>query len=369
MWIIDFGVDMPEAKRRSTRRPSSTCASHVKPYRATNARGRVSRPVVAPCEATTRNAPGAARASSVHRYACSLRSTVSSSGLTAGRPAGPPAHRRSHATTTTPSASFTRASTSSGRAPTGAQLREASPASRYTPTTCFETFPFPDPTPEQRARVGEAARRLVELRDGWLNPPGLDPADLEKRTLTNLYNQRPTWLANAHADLDGSAVDDLIRLGDPICRRASALEQLLELNRCELDGRGSSLDFRRLSAKPRHRRTALATGHIQCFASANARLLVSERRPRSGPRRMVRAADERDLAIKMNTGAGKTLVGLLILQSCLNEHRGPALYVTPSPYLAEQVTDQAALLGVACDGQPRVRSLRPRRGSRHHQRP
>jgi type II restriction/modification system DNA methylase subunit YeeA len=73
---------------------------------------------------------------------------------------------------------------------------------RYTPTTCFETFPFPDPTPEQRERVGEAARRLVELRDGWLNPPGLDPADLARRTLTNLYNQRPTWLANAHADLD-----------------------------------------------------------------------------------------------------------------------------------------------------------------------
>ena len=61
-----------------------------------------------------------------------------------------------------------------------------------------------DPTDEQRERVGEAARRLVELRDGWLNPPGLDPADLEKRTLTNLYNQRPTWLDHAHADLDAA---------------------------------------------------------------------------------------------------------------------------------------------------------------------
>ncbi len=65
----------------------------------------------------------------------------------------------------------------------------------------------PDPTSEQRDRVGEAARRLVELRDGWLNPPGLDPADLEKRTLTNLYNQRPTWLANAHAKLDAAVLD------------------------------------------------------------------------------------------------------------------------------------------------------------------
>jgi hypothetical protein len=84
----------------------------------------------------------------------------------------------------------------------GTQLREVESGFRYTPTTCFETFPFPDPTPEQRERVGEAARRLVELRDGWLNPPDLGPADLAKRTMTNLYNQRPTWLANAHAHLD-----------------------------------------------------------------------------------------------------------------------------------------------------------------------
>jgi hypothetical protein len=47
--------------------------------------------------------------------------------------------------------------------------------------TCAETLPFPHPTPEQRERVGEAARRLVELRDGWLNPPGPDPVDLAKR--------------------------------------------------------------------------------------------------------------------------------------------------------------------------------------------
>jgi hypothetical protein len=111
---------------------------------------------------------------------------------------------------------------------TGTQLREVESGFRYTPTTCFETFPFPDPTPEQRERVGEAARRLVELRDGWLNPPGRDPADLAKRTLTNLYNQRPTWLANAHADLDAAVFaaygwsTDLI---DP-----EILELLLSLN-------------------------------------------------------------------------------------------------------------------------------------------
>ena len=35
----------------------------------------------------------------------------------------------------------------------------------------------------------------------------LGPADLSKRTLTNLYNARPTWLANAHATLDGAVLD------------------------------------------------------------------------------------------------------------------------------------------------------------------
>ncbi|AHY46604.1 Methyltransferase domain [Rubrobacter radiotolerans] len=79
---------------------------------------------------------------------------------------------------------------------------------RYTPTTCFETFPFPWPPGEEPvgdARVGavaEAARRLDELRRNWLEPAGATAAELRKRTLTNLYNERPTWLENAHAALD-----------------------------------------------------------------------------------------------------------------------------------------------------------------------
>ena len=85
---------------------------------------------------------------------------------------------------------------------TGTQLREVESGFRYTPTTCFETFPFPRPTDEQREAIAAAARELVRLRDGWLNPPGLDPVALGKRTLTNLYNARPTWLEHAHAALD-----------------------------------------------------------------------------------------------------------------------------------------------------------------------
>ena len=59
---------------------------------------------------------------------------------------------------------------------------------------------------------------------------------------------------------------------------------------------------------------------------------------------------ERDLVIKMNTGSGKTIVGLLILQSSLNEGVGPALYVAPSPYLEEQAAEQAARLGIPVVG-------------------
>ena len=40
--------------------------------------------------------------------------------------------------------------------------------------------------------------------DRWLNPPGLDEASLAVRTLTNLYNERPTWLAHAHTALDAA---------------------------------------------------------------------------------------------------------------------------------------------------------------------
>ena len=99
---------------------------------------------------------------------------------------------------------------------------------RYTPTTCFETFPFPKPEDAQREAIAKAAERLNELREGWLNPPGLSDAELKKRTLTNLYNQRPTWLANAHAALDAAVA---AAYGWPAdLADAEVLERLLALN-------------------------------------------------------------------------------------------------------------------------------------------
>jgi hypothetical protein len=114
---------------------------------------------------------------------------------------------------------------------------------RYTPTTTFETFPFPEGlTPRDTApgggrgappcmapevtaaNIAAAARRLNELRENWLNPPEWTEripevvpgyperivarpgheAELKKRTLTNLYNARPAWLDNAHRALDAA---------------------------------------------------------------------------------------------------------------------------------------------------------------------
>ena len=60
-----------------------------------------------------------------------------------------------------------------------------------------------------------------------------------------------------------------------------------------------------------------------------------------------------DNTLKMNTGAGKTLVGLLAMQSSLNEGIGPAVYVTPDAYLAKQVMTEARELGISVTDDPR----------------
>ena len=99
---------------------------------------------------------------------------------------------------------------------------------RYTPTTCFETFPFPDPDEAQRAAIAAAAARLNQLREGWLNPPNATASELKRRTLTNLYNQRPTWLVNDHAALD-AAVAAAYGWADGLSD-VDILERLLALN-------------------------------------------------------------------------------------------------------------------------------------------
>ena len=57
--------------------------------------------------------------------------------------------------------------------------------------------------------------------------------------------------------------------------------------------------------------------------------------------------NKRDVIVKLHTGQGKTLIGLLILQSKLNEGKGPALYLCPNNQLLDQTCDQAKQFGIA----------------------
>lgn len=83
---------------------------------------------------------------------------------------------------------------------------------RYTPTSTFEGFPFPWPPGQEPhgnpnvEAITEAARKLHQTREAWLNPLGASAEVLAKRTLTNLYNQNPPWLQNLHAALDAAVV-------------------------------------------------------------------------------------------------------------------------------------------------------------------
>jgi hypothetical protein len=116
----------------------------------------------------------------------------------------------------------------------GTQLREAESGYRYTPTTCFEPFAFPWPPGEESSHdprvraVAQAARELVEKRQAWLNPPGATEKELKRRTLTNLYNEYPTWLQLAHSRLDKAVMD---AYGWPYdLDDEDILRRLLELN-------------------------------------------------------------------------------------------------------------------------------------------
>jgi len=80
--------------------------------------------------------------------------------------------------------------------------------------------------------------------------------------------------------------------------------------------------------------------------------------------------DDRDVVIKTNTGGGKTIVGLLMLQSSLNEKKGPAVYLAPEPHLAQRVRSEAANLGLTVADDPESpRFLIRRAGDLRHDPP
>jgi len=81
------------------------------------------------------------------------------------------------------------------------------------------------------AAIATTAAELDHRRTAWLNPEGTPEAELKKRTLTNLYNARPTWLANAHASLDRAVWSAYGWEGDPAgSTDEEILTRLLSLN-------------------------------------------------------------------------------------------------------------------------------------------
>ena len=61
----------------------------------------------------------------------------------------------------------------------------------------------------------------------------------------------------------------------------------------------------------------------------------------------------RNVIVKLHTGQGKTLIGLLMLQSRLNAGKGPVLYLCPDNFLIAQTCEQAKQFGIAtCTAEP-----------------
>lgn len=156
----------------------------------------------------------------------------------------------------------------------------------YNAATCFETFPFPDLTEASRNRIDTAAIALDELRERWLNPPEwtrreaeIDPrfperimviegheTDIASRTLTDLYNERPPWLVQAHEDLD-LAVAHAYGWNDysASMKDSEITKRLLELNKTR------SADLISAAARP-----TIASGSARFADVLSRRVLLAE---------------------------------------------------------------------------------------------
>jgi hypothetical protein len=288
MWIIDYGVGMEQARAAAYERPFSLVETHVKPLRDTNRRDSYRllwwqhvepRPALRETMAPLGRFIATPRVSKHRLFAWMTAPTLPDCQLIVFARSDDyffgVLHSRFHEV---------------WALKLGTRL-ETRP--RYTPTSCFETFPFPWPPGEEPAgdervtAIAAAAAELDGLRERWLNPPEwtreevlefpgtvggpwtryivpnaggtpalpagsvgmvryprLVPRDadcaarLKNRTLTKLYNERPAWLADVHARLDAAVA---AAYGWPADLPDEAiLERLLELNRQRSVERGDA---------------------------------------------------------------------------------------------------------------------------------
>jgi type II restriction/modification system DNA methylase subunit YeeA len=246
-WIIDFGVHMPEQEAALYEWPFEYVKKHVKPLRDVNRRAHMKQKWWIHGEAR----PGLRRAiSNLSRYIATPEVSKHRIFAWVDRDVIP-----DHKLHTFPREddyffgvlqSYPHEAWSIA---TCSWIGKGNDPS-YNSETIFRTFPFPwppgtEPSEEADAHVraiADAARELVRLRDAWLNPPGIAPEELKKRTLTNLYNQRPEWLANAHKALDEAV---FAAYGWPSeMTKEEILARLLALNHERASGQGEKPSIR-----------------------------------------------------------------------------------------------------------------------------
>lgn len=247
-WIIDFGPNMPLSRAALYEEPFAHVRKHVKPARATQRRDAYRDRWWIHAEAR----PGLRRAlQPLQRFIATPR--VAKHRFFVWLPTSVLPDSRLFAICRDDDFTFGVLSSRmhSVWATTNASRHGVGNDPTYNASDCFETFPFPTAPSEVRATIASAARVLHELRDNWLNPKewaqeiassgGRYPsrylprpdheADLKERTLTNLYNARPTWLENAHAELN-HAVATAYRWMDyaPTMPDSEVVARLLAMN-------------------------------------------------------------------------------------------------------------------------------------------
>lgn len=120
------------------------------------------------------------------------------------------------------------------------------------------------------------------------------------------------------------------------------------------------IDFsKKLGAKPKEKKIS----PIEIYSGLDRKTDAGPLRPTQ--ERVLKEWDanrrkDKNLIVKLNTGEGKTLIGLLMLQSLLNENAEPCLYLCPNDYLVEQTCKEAEKFGISvCQFSSTERSVVP----------
>lgn len=233
IWIIDFGATMPEAEAALYEAPFEYLKEHVKPVRETNRRKAYADRWWIHAEPRPKMHAAFKGLSRIL-----VTPTVSKHRIFAWLPIGTVPDHQLIAFARDDDYFFGVLHSSVhelwARA-MGTQLRDVASGFRYTPTSTFETFPFPEPTDQQCEAIAEAAKEYERLRSGWLNPRSASPEELAKRTLTGLYNGPPTWLVQAQDALDAAVRAAYGWSGEPSAEKQ--LAALLTLNLELAEGR------------------------------------------------------------------------------------------------------------------------------------